>query len=304
MYVLTRKYNIIVALFIAVSIALLAGMVFWGMKQGELQKEIEKTIAYDYDGFATDNADIKDGVIVLAYHRMLNRTPGVKAGQKLSKNPQLQQYNVNSDVFIDQMKWLHDNDINVMTMDEFIADTRDKKIKGKNVVLTFDDIDTTLIRNVLPQLDDLGLPFTAFVITNKTGTNLDGEQLATWEEINELSATSDVNIGLHTNDLHYQVKEKPVISSGKVPLDDMIVDFEESYQKINTEVGVAPNVFAYPYGSKNDKLTNYMHEHGIEATFLLEPNIVTNTQSNNLKEVPRFIVTNSNFEEMKKWLKP
>lgn len=62
--------------------------------------------------------------------------------------------------------------------DELLAHIKAKDIKGKHVVITFDDIDTTLPRNAANVLFEQQFPFTFFVITGQVGKNLDGEQLA------------------------------------------------------------------------------------------------------------------------------
>ncbi|WP_141557731.1 polysaccharide deacetylase family protein [Leuconostoc gelidum] len=65
----------------------------------------------------------------------------------------------------------------VWSMDEFIKHSGKNTISGKHVVLTFDDIDTTLPRNIVPTLCNLSISFAIFVITGKAESNLDGEQL-------------------------------------------------------------------------------------------------------------------------------
>ncbi len=41
----------------------------------------------------------------------------------------------------------------------------------------------------------------------------------------------------------------------------------------------------------------------MQGIFLLEPGIVNNDLPNILQGVPRFVVTNTNFDELQSWLK-
>ena len=99
-----------------------------------------------------------------------------------------------------------------------------------------------------------------------------------------------------------RVDNHPILSSGKLSQKAIIKDYQKSKQKLKKELSIDPTVFAYPYGSSSKSLTEYMSSHGMAAIFLLEPGIVSNNMPDILKHVPRFIVTNSNFTELQKWL--
>ncbi len=70
----------------------------------------------------------------------------------------------------------------------------------------------------------------------------------------------------------------------------------------NFDVSVDPTVFAYPYGSQNNSLTSYMALHGMSGIFLLEPGIIGNHMANSLRQIPRFMVTNSSVKALQKCL--
>ncbi|AFS40496.1 MAG: polysaccharide deacetylase family protein [Leuconostoc gelidum] len=299
---MTKKKRRLVLYMILTMVALLILMFFSGLQQGKARQKVTQKVDYSYLNFAEKNSNVKDGVIVLAYHRILKNNATVSFAQKISKNPQLQEYNVSQDEFIKQMNWLKKNHISIWSMSQFIEHTKNNTIRGRHVVITFDDIDTTLPRNASQKLADLSIPFTFFVITGKVGQNLDGEQLASWSEITQLAVKSNVTVGLHTNDLHYQVDNDPILSSGTLSKKAIIKDYQKSKQKLEKQLSINPTVFAYPYGSPNKALTEYMSSHGMAAIFLLEPGIVSNNMPDILKRVPRFIVTNSNFTELQKWL--
>lgn len=299
---MAKKNRIWLLITILTMLFFLGGMVYFALQQGKLQIKTEQKVSYNYKNFAENNQYTTDGVIVLAYHRILKKTNVVNYARNISKNPQVQQYNVDQDEFIKQMVWLKKHHVSVWSTTEFINHVKNNTISGKHVVITFDDIDTTLPRNAAPIMYQLGLPFTTFVITGRTGTNMDGEQMATWSEIASLSAHKEVTIGLHTDNLHYQINNHPILSMTKVSTKKMIADYQRSYKKIDQHLAIKPNVFAYPYGSENKKLTTYMSKHGMAGIFLLEPGIVTNGMPNITNGIPRFVVTNTNFGALQKWL--
>lgn len=294
------RMSVLIVICIMISLFFLMTLVVF--KQERWQKKIDQKVDYTYRDFAQKNKNVKDGVIVLAYHRILKNNKTVDFAKKVSKNPQLQQYNVAQNEFIRQMKWLKDNNVSVWSTDELIKHSKENNIKGKHVVLTFDDIDTTLPRNAAQTMFNFSFPFTIFVITGQTGRNLDGEQMATWSEIARLAGHKEVTVGLHTNDLHYQVNNHPILSSGKLSKHTILEDYKKSQQKMKKELSINTHVFAYPYGSENKTLTEYMYLHGMNGIFLLEPGVVTNDMSDILKRIPRFIVTDSNFNQLGKWL--
>lgn len=300
---MSKKNRLTLLSLILLMIMCLGAMIWFGIDQSEKQIQTEQKTDYNYQDFASKNAQTTDGVLVLAYHRILKEDTTVRIAQNISKNPQLQQYNVDQSTFVKQMKWLKKNKISVWSMKDFIKHTKQRSIHGKHVVLTFDDIDTTLPRNASSTLYKLNLPFTIFVSTGKVSIDVDGEQMASWAQIEDLAKHKIVTVGLHTNNLHYQVDDHPAISTSKVSRKEMITDYKKSYRKVQQYLDINSNVFAYPYGSQNQSLTTYMANHGMDAIFLLGPGIVTNDDPNILNKVPRFVVTNSNFDQLKAWLK-
>ncbi|MGX7043049.1 polysaccharide deacetylase family protein [Leuconostoc holzapfelii] len=299
---MTKRNRLLVFLLICVMLGTGVLMIFKGLKPNYQPDMVAKKVDYTYRDFAAKHADIKDGVIVLAYHRILKDNQVVNFAQRVSKNPQLQEYNVSQAVFNAQMAWLKQERISVWSSDELLAHIKANDIKGKHVVITFDDIDTTLPRNAANVLFEKQFPFTFFVITGQVGKNLDGEQLASWPEIEKLSQRHGVTVGLHTNDLHYQVNNQPVLATHQVSQRDIIKDYKQSRTKIKAQLNRQPNVFAYPYGRANKTLTRYMMTHGVKGIYLLEPGIVTNDAQHIQQQIPRFIITDQNFKQLQDWL--
>jgi len=58
---------------------------------------------------------LKDGIMVFCYHRVLADTVPTKLAQSLSTNSQLHEFNVPVDKFAEQMKFLHDHHVKVIS---------------------------------------------------------------------------------------------------------------------------------------------------------------------------------------------
>ncbi|EHO49971.1 hypothetical protein HMPREF9104_02259 [Lentilactobacillus kisonensis F0435] len=104
---------------------------------------------------------IKNGVMVLCYHRILSSNQMVRFDENVSPNSQFHDFNVNLPEFKKQMNYLQAHHIKVISMPELIEKVNDHEpIRGKSVVITFDDIDRTMIDNAFPVLLKHHYPFT------------------------------------------------------------------------------------------------------------------------------------------------
>ncbi|MDN3201484.1 polysaccharide deacetylase family protein [Enterococcus faecalis] len=241
----------------------------------------------------------EDGVIILCYHRVLEDNVVVNSVSKISQNSQLHRFNIFLNDFKQQIKDLKKRKVSIFTMKQFIEKCEKKELTGRSVVITFDDVDVTLPNNVFPILEKENIPFTAFIITGKTGKNLSGSQMASWGQIKTLAKSRIATFGLHTHDLHYQENGKPILSTN-LSKEVMIHDYKESQKKFEEQLGYQSTYFAYPYGAKNQYLTNYMNKDRIKGIFSLETGIATNETQ--LIDVPRLIVTNENWQALLQWL--
>ena len=111
---------------------------------------------------------------------------------------------------IEYLKKHHVRIIPVATAVELIKQNR--PLKHKYVVLTFDDVDETLSTNACPVLKKLGnIPYTVFIVTSNTVRYDNGTRFATWHQLRNVLHSSNATIGVHTNNMHYLVKNKPVL---------------------------------------------------------------------------------------------
>lgn len=274
---------------------------------------IHKSIQYDkgsseYYGLSKQEEKSKNGILVFCYHRILKDNFGVNVSRTLSTNSQLHDFNVPANEFKDQMKFLHDHHIKVVSSAEMVKMTNSKKpIRGKYAVLTFDDIDRTTIDNAIPTMKKYKFPFTTFIITGNTGRYREGTQLATWNQIQgaRQEAGNLMTVGLHTNNMHY-------LTSSLIPIFNLphnyhrfTSDFAKSRVVLKKHTGIYGEEFAYPYGGGTDRISNFLRHQHLGWVGTLDSGVVYNHgngKHSDLIYTPRMIINNNSWPSIHKWL--
>jgi peptidoglycan/xylan/chitin deacetylase (PgdA/CDA1 family) len=152
------------------------------------------------------------------------------------------------DVFRAQIAWLAKSDVRVVTLDTLMRMPSD----ANAVALTFDDGFVSFGDVAAPLLADHGMPSTLFVVADAAGrTNrwagrtdrgVPELPLLGWAALGRLRE-QHVEIGAHTRS-HVNLAR---LTNGR--LHEEVVGGAE---RIRTEIGYAPAVFAYPYGAVSD----------------------------------------------------
>lgn len=237
--------------------------------------------------------EIENGAVILNYHE-INNIFGSYEDEGMNS------YNVSARCFKKQMKYLINNNINILTMEELEQKMDEGVIKGKNVVLTFDDIDDSVYKNAYPILKEYNIPFTLFIVTSKPGQTYDERDYATWEMIEEMEASGLATIGLHTHNLHYkQADGNPpfLVDTAKQLFED---DLRQSIAEYKKHFDNDPKYFAYPYGFGNSQTDQILIDNGISMIFSLNGDITT--VSDDKFYMPRFLINKSNQRIVKLWL--
>ena len=242
------------------------------------------------------------GIVVLCYHRILPSNPLTHFAQKKSHNSQLHSFNVNENDFKYQMKYLKDHNINVISIDQMMDLLNSKKpITKKYIVITFDDIDHTIVNNAIPTLEKYKFPFTLFIATGKTHNYIEGSYLASWSDINKINENPLCTVGLHTNNGHFQENGKPrlLTMTNKEFQEDCTASINALHKHLNRQ---PKNLyFAPPYGAITQSETNYINtQTPIKGIFSLDNNLNDKYRDNHIYD--RLVVTNDVFANVKKWL--
>ncbi len=142
------------------------------------------------------------------------------------------------------------------------------------VAITVDDAFISLYRDALPRLRKYGFPFTVFIATNAIDRGL--KDYASWDQIREMQAAG-VDIGSQSHTHPHMHK----------------IDFEQAQQELKTsnnrfveELGIKPQLFAYPYGEYTPAIRDLVKKNGFIAAFGQHSGVMHRTQ--NPFEFPRF----------------
>lgn len=254
---------------------------------------------------STHDQRIKNGVMVFCYHRILNNTRMVKFDEDVSPNSQFHDFNVNLPEFKQQMNYLQDHHIKVISMPELIRKIdRHEPLRGKMVTITFDDIDRTMIGNALPVLLKHHYPFTDSIITGNTGWYKQGTKLATWPAILRMKkrAGNLVTFGVHTNRMHYLVDNGTPVFNLPRNYTRFKHDYATSQDVLKEKIGYRSPIFTYPYGSGTPQIQKFLDEQRrLKVVLTLNDGIVTGRS--NLKQTPRVIINSSSWPSVEKWIR-
>ncbi len=280
-------------------------VVFCGLLAINVQKNIHFELG-NRPSFAlpSQTTKIKNGIIIFCYHRVIKDTPIVKAIEKISPNNQLHVYNVNLTSFKKQMNFLKQNHIKVISTNEMVKMlSHHHPIKGKYVVITFDDIDRTIPENAAPILIKDKFPFTLSVITGETGAYREGEQLATWPQILKMkkAAGNLIEFAVHTSDMHYLNHDKIAIFNLPKNFTWFKEDFALSEQQLKQKTGSTSDIFTYPYGSGTPQVQQFLENQSVLKVIYTLNNGIVQGRSN-LMLTPRVIINNSSWPSVSQWL--
>ncbi|MBB5322413.1 polysaccharide deacetylase family protein [Marinobacter oulmenensis] len=118
------------------------------------------------------------------------------------------------------------------------------------VALTFDDAYESVYRQAAPLLEERQLPYTVFVNTDAVGSH----GYMNWSQLKEIKASGLATIGNHSTD-HDHLAQRP-----NEPESDWEARIEHSLdaaqQAIESQLGEALPLFAYPYGEYDKALEN------------------------------------------------
>lgn len=189
----------------------------------------------------------KDGyqkIPILCYHKFNEKTDS--------------KLNISAKAFDAQMKYLKDNNFNVITLNQFLKFVEYKqRIPRKSLVITIDDGFKSGFNVALPILSKYGFKAVYFVYTNYVGIS---KKAITWKDLKELKKKGH-EIGSHTIN-HYDLTAK---FEGE--------NHEDYYQRIKKEIFISKKIidkklnqdtlfFSLPYGRTNPEVKKLIKSAG------------------------------------------
>ena len=175
--------------------------------------------------FAADHA------VILMYHRF-------GEDQYPSTNVRLEQ-------FEEHLEVLAQGQYNVLPLDDIVAHLQSgEPLPDRTVAITIDDAYLSVYEQAFPRLQRYGFTATIFVATQPVDRGLRGYM--SWEQLRELQAAG-FGIGSQTRS-HPHMHRLSVAENR----DELAV----SNDRFLTELGMRPNLFAYPYGEYSIDVIN------------------------------------------------
>ncbi|MCF8363556.1 MAG: polysaccharide deacetylase family protein [Prolixibacteraceae bacterium] len=194
--------------------------------------------------------------------------------------------NITLPEFENHLKYLKQNNFNVVTLGEAVSIVKEEKqVDHKTVVLSVDDGYKTFYENAMPLLRKYGFTATLFINTNMVGN----KDFMTWDEIREVE-NEGIEIGNHSHEHAYFVEQD---------IKEFEDDLKLSQRIFKEELGHVPGLYSYPYGEYTQDMIDLLHEYGLEAAAAQNSGVIS--EYSDLMALPRFPVAGSfaSFQQFK-----
>lgn len=191
---------------------------------------------------------------------------------------------INSAKFREQMQFIKDSNIPVITMAELLEWKEGKKnIPDEAFVITMDDGWQGVHRYAYPVLKEFGFPFTLYLYKNYV--NIGGRSL-TWAEIQEMIDSGLCTIGSHSVSHDSMTARKG--RSDEVYQAYLLKELQESKDFLETHLKLPCTSFAYPYGNYNSAIRDLGLEVGYQTLVTVNGSKVN--WETHLGDLGRFII--------------
>jgi len=186
--------------------------------------------------FAADHA------VILMYHRFgEDRLPST---------------NIRLDQFDAHLEKLSNGNYSVWPLEKIVDHLqKDMPLPDRTVAITIDDAYLSVFTEAWPRLKAKRFPFTVFVATDPVDRKNRGYM--SWDQLRQLQADG-VGIGSQT-------ASHPHMHLSSIA--DVDFELQKSNQRFLTELGLRPNLFAYPYGEYNLAVIERVKAAGFIASF-------------------------------------
>jgi peptidoglycan/xylan/chitin deacetylase (PgdA/CDA1 family) len=151
-----------------------------------------------------------------------------------------------------------------------------KDLPEKSVIITFDDGQRSFLTKVVPLLEEYNYPAVVNIVGSlvdlytENGETDDRYAYLNWNDIKILSENPLVEIGHHSYNFHSLGYRKGMGKiygeSNSAYTEIMKTDIEKLNEELLSNIGYAPYILAYPYGIKNDTLSELVKAEGFSVT--------------------------------------
>lgn len=244
-------------------------------------------------------------LLALAYHSVED------------KDPNQAYLSVRTDHLIEQLAWLRESGYQAVSVDQILAArSGGTPLPARAVLLSFDDGYRSFITRVFPILKAYQWPF-VFAPVGKwldtpVGQPVDfgglpspRELFMTWDDVREMARSPLVEVGVHTDNLHYGAianpqgnqqpaattllydartgqYETPAAYEARVTSDVQAIN-----RKVREAAGKSPRVWVWPYGATSGTALRIVGEQGHAIALRLQSGLGA---VGNLMSTPRVLV--------------
>lgn len=243
----------------------------------------------------------ESSVIVLLYHQFK------PAGEPIS--PKFQ-WTMHADTFESEMKYIHDNGYNVISMADLLKFLHHEgTVPPRAVVITIDDGYKSAVVYAAPILKKYGFPWTFFIYPDFITVG-EGPGAASWNDLLQLQAEG-VDIESHSmTHPNLKLHRHEVLVNGKKVLKDLNAQEYADWLKNETagskavleqHLGKPVTCFAYPYGEYNTQVEQAVIDAGYDAIFTVADNPVDSTTQ--LHSIGRYTITQGTEKDFAAYLR-
>lgn len=184
-----------------------------------------------------------DHAVILLYHHVSTVTP-----ESTSVSPK---------VFRQHLQYLDENDFNVLPLGQILRTLGEGgSLPDRTVSITFDDAYSSVMDQAMPLLRERKWPFTVFVNTKAIDNKYSGYM--SWGNLKEL-LTAGAEIGNHSQS-HAHLVRRVEGESGQQWRTRISRDIESAQKRLEQELDVDTDLFAYPYGEHTPELQQLIEE--------------------------------------------
>ncbi|ELR73741.1 Polysaccharide deacetylase [Fulvivirga imtechensis AK7] len=157
--------------------------------------------------------------------------------------------------FRKHLEFLQSNNYSVMTLSDALAYLKRGENKKKVAVITIDDGYKSFQSGAMPLLQEFKMPATLFINTETVGSY----DYLNWKELKELQGEG-IEIGNHSHS-HAYFLNYPEQERGRIFREDVV----RAQDLMKEHLGLAPRIFAYPYGEYDPEMKGILSELGFDA---------------------------------------
>ena len=232
-------------------------------------------------------SDNEKEVVIIMYHQ-------------ISENKNLWgDYVIPESLLKEDLEYLKRNNFTPVKLQELLDFCNGKKdLPEKPVVITFDDGQRSFLTKVVPLLEEYNFPAVINVVGSlvdlytENGDTDDRYAYLNKNDLKILSENSLVEIGHHSYNCHSLGSRrglgKTYGESNSEYLTKMKADIGKLNKSLLSDIGITPYILAYPYGIRNNLLSELVKDMGFTVTLGCRECVNLISQGDELFDLGRF----------------